>query len=88
MTLLLYEEITERSFSGWAMGRFVEGEDRHQGVLLPEYLDEYVSEENPVRVIDVFVDALDLAVVTVDTDGMIVPIAVPRIRSDGRTPPA
>jgi transposase len=43
------------------MGRFVEGEDRHQGILLPEYLDEYVSEENPVRVIDVFVDELDLA---------------------------
>ena len=42
------------------MGRFVEGEDRRQGVLLPEYLDEYVSEENPVRVIDVFVDHLDL----------------------------
>ncbi|MEO6340492.1 MAG: IS1182 family transposase [Caulobacteraceae bacterium] len=43
------------------MGRFVEGKDRRQGVLLPEYLDEYVSEENPVRVIDVFVDELDLA---------------------------
>ena|ERR1019366_3389197 len=42
------------------MGRFVEGEDRRQGILLPEYLDEYVSDENPVRVIDVFVDALDL----------------------------
>jgi transposase len=42
------------------MGRFVEGEDRRQGVFLPEYLDEYVSEENPVRVIDVFVAALDL----------------------------
>ena len=42
------------------MGRFVEGEDRRQGILLPEYLDEYVSEENPVRVIDVFVDELDL----------------------------
>jgi transposase len=42
------------------MGRFVEGEDRRQGVLLPEYLDEYVAEENPVRVIDVFVDELDL----------------------------
>jgi transposase len=42
------------------MGRFVEGEDRHQGILLPEYLDEYVSEDNPVRVIDVFVDALEL----------------------------
>jgi transposase len=43
------------------MGRFVEGEDRRQGALLPEYLDEYISEENPVRVIDVFVDGLDLA---------------------------
>jgi transposase len=44
------------------MKRFVEGEDRRQGVLLPEYLDDYVSEENPVRVIDVFVDELDLEV--------------------------
>jgi len=42
------------------MKRFVEGEDRRQGVLLPEYLDDWVSEENPVRAIDVFVDALDL----------------------------
>jgi transposase len=39
---------------------FVECEDRPQGVLLPEYLDDYVSENNPVRVIDVFVDELDL----------------------------
>jgi hypothetical protein len=45
------------------MKRFVEGEDRRQGVLLPEFLDDYVSEENPVRVIDVFVEELDLAVV-------------------------
>lgn len=42
------------------MKRFVEGEDRRQAVLLPEYLDDYVSEENPVRVIDVFVGELDL----------------------------
>jgi transposase len=42
------------------MGRFVEGEARRQGVLLPEYLDDYVAEENPVRVIDAFVDELDL----------------------------
>src|ERR1700691_3358925 len=42
------------------MGRFVEGEDRGQGVLLPDYLDDYVSEENPVRVIEAFVEALDL----------------------------
>jgi len=45
---------------GAGMKRFVEGEDRRQGVLLPEYLDDYVSEENPVRVIDVFVGELDL----------------------------
>jgi transposase len=44
------------------MKRFVEGEDRRQGVLLPEFLDEYVSDENPVRVIDVFVGELDLGV--------------------------
>jgi transposase len=43
------------------MKRFVEGEDRRQGVLLPEFLDDYVSEENSVRAIDVFVDELDLA---------------------------
>ena len=42
------------------MGRFVEGADRGQSTLLPEYLDDWVDEENPVRVIDAFVDALDL----------------------------
>ncbi len=42
------------------MKRFVEGEDRSQATLLPEYLDDYVVEDNPVRVIDVFIDELDL----------------------------
>jgi transposase len=42
------------------MKRFIEGEDRSQGVLLPEYLEDYVSDENPVRIIDVFGDELDL----------------------------
>lgn len=42
------------------MGRFVEGEDRSQSTLLPERLDDYVREDNPVRVVDVFVDNLDL----------------------------
>ena len=42
------------------MKRFVEGEDRRQGVLLPEFLDDYVADDNSVRVIDVFVDELDL----------------------------
>src|SRR5277367_4523900 len=42
------------------MRRFIEGEDRTQATLLPEYLDDFVVEDNPVRVIDVFVDELDL----------------------------
>ena len=42
------------------MSRFVEGEDRRQPTLLPSCLDDYVSEDNPARVIDVFVDELDL----------------------------
>ncbi|MFC0251637.1 transposase, partial [Massilia consociata] len=42
------------------MKRFIEGEDRGQGTLLPEHLDDYVTENNPVRVVDVFVDELDL----------------------------
>jgi len=42
------------------MKRFVEGEDRKQGVLFPEFLDDYVAENNPVRVIEAFVEELDL----------------------------
>ena len=42
------------------MKRFVEREDRKRAVLLPEYLEDYVSADNPVRVVDVFVDELDL----------------------------
>src|SRR5712664_837444 len=43
------------------MKRFVEGADRGQSTLLPECLDEWVEESNSVRVVDCFVDALDLA---------------------------
>ena len=42
------------------MKRFVEGADRVQSTLLPECLDDWIDEENPVRVIDAFVDGLDL----------------------------
>jgi len=42
------------------MKRFVQGESRTQSTLLPEILDDYVAETNPVRVIDIFVDELDL----------------------------
>ena len=43
------------------MKRFVQGSDRGQSTLLPECLDDWIDEDNPVRVIDAFVDALDLA---------------------------
>src|SRR5215468_632077 len=42
------------------MGRFVEGTDRKQATLFPECLDDWIDEGNPVRVIDAFVDRLDL----------------------------
>lgn len=43
------------------MKRFVEGTDRGQSTLFPECLADWINENNPVRVIDVFVDELDLA---------------------------
>jgi transposase len=43
------------------MNRFIEGEDRRQATLLPDSLEDYVTDDNPVRVIDVFIDELDLA---------------------------
>ena len=43
------------------MRRFIEGVDRDQSTLLPECLDDWVDEDNPVRAVDAFVDALDLS---------------------------
>jgi transposase len=42
------------------MARFVEGAERDQATLLPNCLEDYVREDNPVRVVDAFVDELDL----------------------------
>lgn len=42
------------------MKRFIEGDNRQQITLLPESLDEYIDAENPVRIVDLFVDQLDL----------------------------
>ena len=42
------------------MKRFIQGQERTQATLLPECLDDYVDEDNTVRVVDVFVDQLDL----------------------------
>lgn len=46
--------------------RFVQGVDRTQTILLPASLDEYVAEDNPVRVIEAFVDPLNLGVLGFD----------------------
>ena len=42
------------------MASFVSGADRTQGTLFPAQLEDYVAENNPVRMIDFFVDQLDL----------------------------
>jgi transposase len=42
------------------MPRFIQGQDRTQAALFPERLDDYVAEDNPVRVVDAFVDELNL----------------------------
>jgi hypothetical protein len=42
------------------MSGFIEGDSRDQSTLLPDCLDDYITEENPIRVIDVFLDSLNL----------------------------
>ena len=42
------------------MTGFIEGENRTQATLFPEQLDDYIIEDNDVRVIDVFIDSIDL----------------------------
>jgi hypothetical protein len=48
------------------MKRFVEGEDRSQSTLFPERLEDYISEDNPVRAIEAFVEELDLGALGFD----------------------
>src|SRR5471032_1717851 len=43
------------------MGRFIEGANRNQATLLPECLEDFITEDNPVRIVDAFVDELELA---------------------------
>ncbi len=42
------------------MARYIEGTERYQATLFPESLDNYITEDNPVRVIDLFVDEIEL----------------------------
>jgi hypothetical protein len=50
------------------MKRFIEGLVRRQTTLLPECIDDYVDEHNPVRAIDTFIDMLDLEALGFDVD--------------------
>ena len=43
------------------MSGFIEGENRQQSTLFPERFDDYVGEDSPVRVVDVFIDKLDIS---------------------------
>ena len=43
------------------MRRFVEEIDREQATLFPEYLEDWIDQDNPVRAIDAFVDKLELS---------------------------
>jgi transposase len=61
------------------MSRFVEGEDRRQATLLPSCPDDYVGEDNPARVIDVFVDELHLG----DLGFVVTPAATGRPPAEG-----
>ena len=48
------------------MSGYIEGADREQSALFPQRLEDWIDEDNPVRVIDAFVDALDLASLELD----------------------
>jgi transposase len=42
------------------MKRFIEGANRDQWILMPERLDDFIGDDNPVRVVDAYVESLDL----------------------------
>jgi transposase len=58
--------LTQKALLGVSMKRFVEGEDRSQSTLFPERLEDYISEDNPVRAIEAFVEELDLGALGFD----------------------
>src|SRR5258705_13827485 len=52
---------TSNQEKGGRLVGYIDGMDRRQSVAFPSYLDDYVAEDNPVRFVDAFVEALDLA---------------------------
>jgi transposase len=60
------------------MSGFIQGEARSQATLFPERIDDYISEDNPVRLIDVFVDELDLGSLSFKTIAEVTGPILPR----------
>jgi len=58
--MLRLDGMIPRRQAGAYMKRFIEGRDRDQATLFPQRLDEAIAADNPVRVADAFIDALDL----------------------------
>lgn len=46
--------------SEYLVSRFIEGKHSHQSTLFPDLLDDYITQNNPARVTEAFVEALDL----------------------------
>lgn len=61
-TLFIKIRRIQLHIAGADMTHHIKGQGRHQVTLLPEVLDDFVTEDNPVRVVDVFVDGLQLDV--------------------------
>lgn len=61
------------------MSRFIEGEDRLQQWLLPSCLDDYASVDNPLRLVEAYVDALDLTALGFDRAGPAATVRPPTI---------
>lgn len=53
-------EFTDILNTGVNMSRYIEGQDRQQVTLLPECLDDFIAEDNTVRIVDVFINEVDL----------------------------
>ncbi len=49
------------------MKRFIEGENRYQSTLFPESLEDYIAEDNAIRIVDAFVDKLDLKALGIES---------------------
>ncbi len=63
------------------MTECIQGEHRQQSTLLPERLEDYFADDNPVRVVDVFIDELKLSQPGFQTTSQTTPAAIRRRRS-------